>query len=71
MGTRWKYMARVSGFGVSMRPKARNFAEAKIAFNIDAARRQRTILTPSSVAGLLAAHPSHWINMGALSRLAR
>ena len=48
-----------------MRPKARNFAEAKIAFNIDAGRRQRTILTPLSVAGLLAAHQFHWINTGA------
>ena len=39
MGIRWKYTARVFGSGVSMRPKARNFAEAKIASNIDAARR--------------------------------
>jgi len=63
-------MARAFGCGVSMRPKAHNSAEAKIACSIDAAPRQRTILMPSSLAGLLAAHPSHWINTGAPSQLA-
>ena len=53
-----------------MLPKAPSFVVARIAFNTDAGRRRRTISTSSSLAGLLAAHPSHWINTGAPSQLA-
>jgi len=70
MATRWKYMARAFGSGALMRPKPHNSAEAMTACLIAAARRQQTTLTPSSLVGLLAAHPFHWINTGARSRLA-
>ena len=53
-----------------MLPKAPSFVVAKIAFNTDGARRQRTISMYSLRAELLAAHPSHWINTVAPLRLA-
>jgi hypothetical protein len=51
-------------------PESTQLCRGEDSCSIDAARRQRTILTPSLLAGLSAAHPSHWINTGAPSRLA-
>jgi hypothetical protein len=45
--TRSKFMAPVFAFGESMRPKAANYAATMRACSINAARRQRTNLTPS------------------------
>lgn len=63
-------MARAFGSGASMLPKALSSVVAKIAFNTDAARKQRTISMYSSRTDLLAARPYHWINTAAQLQLA-